>query len=230
MPLPDLPVPQFPNVPALPGVPALARLAGTPVVTEINSLLISAGLGQLALGFAKPVWGIFDANNQPIAVADSVRAVRFRADSRVSDYPQEAGAFQSYNKVQQPYASVVSMVCGGDEQRRANFLSAIDVAKRSTDLYSIVMPEVVYNNANIVAYDYRREQRNGATLIIADLHIEEIRVSATAAFDNVQNPASADPASQGQVQPVDPTAARAAALQKIASDNGLTVITSAVTQ
>jgi len=210
MPLPNLPVPQFPNVPALPGVPALARLAGTPVVTEINSLLISAGLGQLALGFAKPVWGIFDANNQPIAVADSVRAVQFRADSSVSDYPQEAGAFQSYNKVQRPYASVVSMVCGGDEQRRANFLSAIDVAKRSTDLYSIVMPEVVYNNANVVAYDYRREQRNGATLIIADLHIEEIRLNASAAFDNVQNPASADPVSQGQVQATTPGASMAA--------------------
>lgn len=210
MPLPDLPVPQFPNVPALPGVPALARIVGTPVVTEVNSLLISAGLGQFALGFAKPVWGVFDANNQPVAIADSVRALQFRADSNVPDYPVEEGGFQSYNKVQRPYASVVSLVCGGDDQRRANFISAIDVAKQSTDLYSIVMPEVVYNNANIVAYDYRREQRDGATLLKVDLHIEEIRVNATASFADVQNPASADTVSQGQVQSTTPSASMAA--------------------
>jgi len=210
MPMPDLPVPQFPNVPALPGVPALARLVGTPVLTEVNSFLINAGLGQFALGFAKPVWGVFDSSNQPVAIADSVRAVQYRADSNVPDYPMEQGAFQSYNKVQRPYASVVSLVCGGDEQRRANFISAIDIAKRSTNLYSIVMPEVVYNNANIVAYDYRREQRDGATLMKVDLHIEEIRVNATAAFDNVQNPASADTVSQGQVQASTPSASLAA--------------------
>jgi hypothetical protein len=231
MPMPDLPVPQFPNVPALPGVPALARIVGTPVLTEVNSVLISAGLGQFALGFAKPVWGVFDSDNQPVAIADSVKAVQFRADSTVSDYPVEEGGFQSYNKVQRPFASVVSLACGGDEQRRANFLSAIQQAQKSTNLYSIVMPEIVYNSANIVAYDYRREQKNGATLLTVELHIEEIRVSAAAAFanENTENPASADTLSQGQVQATDPTAARTAALQKIAADNGLTVISSPVT-
>lgn len=230
MPMPDLPVPQFPNVPALPGVPALARAAGAPVVASVNNLLVNAGLGQLALGFAKPVWGVFDSSNQPVAIADSVKALQFRADSNVPDYPLEQGGFQSYNKVQRPFGSVVSLACGGDEQRRANFLSAIEAAKQSTNLYSIVMPEAVYINANIVAYDYRREQKNGATLLTVDLHIEEIRVNATAAFDNVQNPASADTVSQGQVQAATPTASREAALQKIAADNGLTLTTTAVTQ
>ncbi|MDE1007001.1 MAG: hypothetical protein OSB38_15170 [Paraburkholderia fungorum] len=208
--MPNLPVPQFPDVPALPGVPALARAVGAPVLASVNNLLINAGLGQFALGFAKPVWGVFDTNNQPVAIADSVRAVQFRGESNVPDYPLEQGGFQSYNKVQRPFASVVSLACGGDEQRRANFLSAIEQAKQSTNLYSIVMPEVVYNNANIVAYDYRREQKNGATLLTVDLHIEEIRVNATAAFANVQNPASADTVSQGQVQATTPGTSLAA--------------------
>jgi hypothetical protein len=210
MAMPNIPVPQFPDVPALPGVPALVRAVGAPVLASVNGLLIDSGLGQFALGFGQPVWGVFDASNQPVAIADSVRALQYRSDSNVPDYPLEQGGFQSYNKVQRPFASVVSMVCGGDEQRRASFLSAIDAAKQSTDLYTIVMPEVVYQNANILAYDYRREQRDGATLLKVDLHLDQIRVNATAAFANVQNPASADTVSQGQVQATTPSASLAA--------------------
>ncbi|CAG4888001.1 phage baseplate protein [Paraburkholderia saeva] len=206
--MPILPVPEFPDVPALPGVPALARSATAQVAAGINGLLIRAGLGQFALGLSRSVWGIFDSGSLPIAIADSVRSLEYQGDSRISDYPQEQGAFESYNKVQLPYNVRVALTCGGDEQRRANFLSAIEQAKKSTELYSVVTPEIVYNNANIVGVGYRRETRNGATLITAELHIEEIRVSAVAAFANtdVQNPASADTVSQGQVQPGTPSA------------------------
>ncbi|MDN8883605.1 hypothetical protein Q0M56_13920, partial [Staphylococcus aureus] len=59
---------------------------------------------------------------------------------------------------------------------------------------------------NVVAYDTRREVRNGVTLLKVNTHLEEIRVTATAEFANTQNSASADPVSQGQVQPQTPTA------------------------
>jgi hypothetical protein len=136
--------------------------------------------------------------------------MQMRADSRISDYPIEQGLFESFNKVRLPYSAVVGLTCGGDQPRRTAFLNAIMDAKDSLDLCTIVLPEIVYFNANIIGYDYRREQRNGATLLHVDLHIEEVRVSVQTAFSNVQNPASADPVSQGQVQATPPSASSAA--------------------
>lgn len=229
MPLPNLDIPQFPDVPNLPGVPALARSLVSQVGAGLNRFGALVGLPPL-ITLALPAWGVFDENNHPVAIADSVRGVDYHSESRVSDYPQEKGAFASYNKVQSPYQSSVSLTCGGNESRRAAFLAALQFAKDSTNLYSIVSPEVVYLNANIVALGYRRTSRDGASLLTVDLQIEEIRVSATAAFaDNVQNPASADTVSQGQVQASTPTSSREAALQKIAADHGLTVISTPVT-
>lgn len=230
MPMPNIVVPQFPNVPALPGVPTLLRAATGAALPAVNGLLINAGLGALALALAPPAWGVFDDSGAPVAIADTVRALDYHGDSRISDYPQEEGSFESYNKVLLPYAARVALTCGRTEQDRAIFLSSLEDARRSTDLYSIVTPEIVYNNANITGLNYRRETKNGATMLTVELLIEEVRVTATAAFADVKNAAAADTQSQGQVQATDPTAARAAALQKIATDNGLTISTSAVTQ
>jgi hypothetical protein len=203
-------VPDFPDVPDLPGVPALERFVGATVGASINGLLINAGLGQLALQLARPVWGVFDPSGAPVAIADSTRSMQMRAESRVADYPIEQGLFESFNKVRLPYSAVVGLTCGGDQPRRSQFLNAIMDAKDSLDLCTIVLPEIVYFNANIIGYDYRREQRNGATLLHVDLHIEEVRVTVQASFSNVQNPASADPTNQGQVQSAAPGASTAA--------------------
>lgn len=209
MPMPILSIPPFPDVPALPGVPALARSLTASVAAGINGLLINAGLSSVSIALALPTWGVFDVNGLPVAVADSVRELAYHSESDVSDYPQEQGAFESYNKVQRPYIAGVSLTCGGDAARRAAFLSSCQAAKDSTDLFSIVTPEMVYLNANITELNYRRTTRDGAGLLTVDLHIEQIRVSASAAFDNVLNPASAETASQGQVQALAPSAGMA---------------------
>jgi hypothetical protein len=252
MPMPDLPVVQFPNVPALPGVPAVLRIVGAPVLASANAVLIKAGLGQFALGLNKPVWGVFDTSGNPVAVSDSVVDLDFKGDSRISNYPQEAGAFASYNKVQVPNESRVMLACGGTVAARSAFLAAIDAAKKSTNLYSVVTPEATYLSMNIVGYDLHREARNGSNLLLVALHIEEVRVNATAQFgqasagttgsgapvafgsssalpaSQVQNVASADPVSQGQVQSIDASGVNQTALQAIAAKNGLTSSTSAV--
>lgn len=211
MPMPILSIPPFPDIPDLPGVPALARSLTAQVGAGINGLLGQIGISPI-VEVALPVWGVFDDNNDPVAIADSVRTFDFDSESRVSDYPQEDGGFESYNKVQLPYQAVVSLTCGGDTSQRAAFLAALQDAKESTDLYTIVTPEIVYTDANIVGLRYRRTERDGATLLTVDLRIEEIRVTATAAFgdDNTQNPASSDPINLGQIQAQPPSAGQAA--------------------
>lgn len=208
--MPILEIPPFPDIPALPGVPPLARSLASQVGAGINRFGALIGLPPL-ITVALPVWGVFDENNLPVAIADSVRAFDYTSESRVSDYPQEQGAFESYNKVQLPYAAGVSLTCGGNESRRSAFLTALQFAKDSTNLYHITTPEIVYLSANIVALRYRRTDRDGATLLTVDLHIEQIRVTAAAAFGNTntQNPASSDTLSQGQLQPGTPSAGMA---------------------
>ena len=198
MPMPIIAVPQFPNLPSLPGVPQLLRNPLDPV--ELVTQILTGDVLGIINNVLRPVWGIFDQNGQPMAIADTVTTLEYRGDSRISDYPQEQGAFGSYNKVQMPYEARVQLVRGRNAVARSAFLEAIEAAKQSTALYTVVTPERTYANANIVAYDVRRETRDGATLLKVNVHLEEVRVTGVAAFGNTQNPASADPSSQGQVQ------------------------------
>ncbi|GMG89671.1 hypothetical protein Cmtc_08910 [Cupriavidus sp. TKC] len=199
MPMPNIPVPEFPDVPSLPGVPSLLRNPLEDPVRLATQVLTGDVLGILN-DLLRPIWGIFDQSGRPMAVADTVATLEYRADSRISDYPQEKGAFASYNKVQVPYDARVQLVCGRNKDARSAFLASIEAAKQSTDLYTVVTPERTYANANVVAYDVRRETRDGATLLKVNVHLEEVRMTGVALFGNTQNPASADPASQGQVQ------------------------------
>lgn len=209
MAMPIISVPLYPDVPNVAGVPSVLRAPGNVTISTDPSLIVADAIGILQ-NVLTPVWGVFDDTGLPVAVADTTLMLEYMADSRVANYPQEQGAFGSYNKVQMPYRATVTLVCGRTVADREAFLAAIDTAKQSTDLYTIVSPEGTYANANVMAYDYRRTTRNGATLLIVNLHIEEIRQTGTAAFANTQNPASADAVSQGQVQSQTPIAGDAA--------------------
>lgn len=206
-----MPFIQFPDVPQFPGVPQLLRMVGTPVIGIVNAALIRVGLGQFALGLEAPQWGIFDSDGKPMAMADTVLGIEFRNDSRVSNYPQEKGAFASYNKVGTPYESRIRLVKGGTETERTQFLLAIETAQRSTNLYNIVTPERTYKNANVVVYDYRRETQSGVTLLIVDLFLVEVRQVTVSPYSSTgaapiipsqtSSPGAASPQNQGQVQP-----------------------------
>lgn len=162
-------------------------------------------------------WGLYDADNILVLTADTVLAVAFGNDFRISDYPLEDGGFESYNKVATPYTARIRMAFAGKSAGdRAQFLSDLDEALKSLELYSVVTPEAVYGNANIARYDYKRESREGAGMIVADLLITEVRLSSNPQYltvagvaplpaAQVRNPGSADIVSGGQVQAVDPT-------------------------
>ena len=229
MPMPNLPVPLYPDVPDLPGVPPVLRDPSAVAPSAASTLLTADAIGVTQAAPA-PVWGVFDSNRAPVAIADTVTALEYRSDSHISSYPQEKGAFGSYNKVQMPYASRVQLVCGRTAAERTAFLAAIDAAKQSTDLYTVASPEAIYSDANITGYDYSRQTRNGAALLIVNLHIEEVRQTGTAQmtyedntptgsvtgkvrvnyFTSTANPASADAVSLGQVQAQTPGAGQAA--------------------
>jgi len=223
--MPSIP---YPAVPDYPGVPMLARVDAA--VASSPSLAIGLGTLEGILGSAlqqAPRWGIFDSSGNQLG-ADTVAASGFLAnvgaallsqltgmtppilstfcfdymkETRISDFPVEGGGFADYNKVEMPANPVVTLALAGSESDRANFLNAIDAACKSTGLYMINTPEVVYVDYSVERYRYQRRAERGATLLLVEVSFKEIReVSATYAMVTptpITNPQ--DPAATAQV-------------------------------
>lgn len=187
----------FPNVPNVPGVPALVRNFTVPTAGQ----LLNNVLGGIAEAiFGKVVWGVFDQSGKEALTPDSFLDIDYKQDMRVSQYPQEAGAFASYNKIGTPYDCRVKMAIGGDKASRAVFLAKCDAMLKTIDLFTVVTPEATYINAALQNYNYRRETKNGATMLTVDLWFIEVRLTGVAAFSLPAQPSGADPVSGGQVQ------------------------------
>lgn len=202
MPLPPPIIPpRYPNVPMAPGVPPLLRQVGQ--IQNVTTLL-AADAGRFINMFAPPQWGIF-LDGAPAITGDNVIDLTFRNDFRITTAPQEQGAFVSYNKVSDPFDGRVTFTQGGTIAERTAFLAQAQAALLSLGLYSLVMPEFTFPNVNVVHYDFRRAVERGATLLIVEVWVEQVRVTGTAAFSNTVAPAAADPKNGGTVQAQPPT-------------------------
>lgn len=197
---------QFPDVPDLPGVPPLNRIQDIPASQFVAPLTMDGpDVGsQTAKG---PTWGITDPHGSTPIVPDSFKSFDLVSEYAISDYPQESGAFQTYNKVQRPQEVRLAVMKGGTDDDRTNFLIECQGALQSLDLYTVTTPEAVYDSMNLKHYDYRKTATDGVTLLTVELWFEEVRVSATAAFSNTQSPGAAGAVNDGAVQPTTPTAA-----------------------
>lgn len=192
-----MPLIPFPNVPQVPGVPAVFRDLTIPSLPE----LVNLGLGGLAdLLFGTPLWGLYDQDGRQAVVFDAFLGVRFRNGGRISSFPVEQGGFSSFNKVDTPYDAAIRLAHSGDMASRNVMLSVLERIVRSTDLYSVVTPEIVYASANLVNYAYTRDTRGGSSQLIVELYLEEVRQTAVAQFTETEEPSGSDPQSNGQVQ------------------------------
>lgn len=174
--------------------------------------LLGADLPLIGSVFGPPQWGIFDQGGNPIiavgdasmVAVDAVGGVDYSRDYRISTYPQEQGAFASYNKVQVPFRAVLTFFIS---TTRFEFLSSVEQAVATLDLYVVATPEWSYPNANLTHYSYRRDSRNGVTLIRVDVWAEEVRVVSVSPGaqgqinqGNTQSTNAASPFSSGIVQ------------------------------
>jgi len=162
----------FPN---LPGVPSLLS-NNLPAAV----LLASPGISNL-LDLMAPKWGVFTAAGAQAITPDSFLDLDYTNSSNMPTYPQELGAFASYNKVQNPRSYAVGMSKGGSKKAMTDFLATLESLEASLDLFTIVTPNRSYPRANIDKCDIRRSSFNGAGIIVAIMHFTEIR-QASAAF------------------------------------------------
>jgi hypothetical protein len=185
----------FPN---LQGVPSLKEYSAAPAI-------VSAGLSAInALNSSNTGWGIYDADGMNQALfPDSFLSLDYKKDMNISNYPLEQGSFASYNKVRTPYSisvrvtkgSSLAILSGGGSMTsdRNLFLQALDDMVASLALLTIITPEASYFNANLESYEYKREVKNGAGMIIADLRFVEIMNSNITISNPTPSSASSAP-------------------------------------
>lgn len=146
-----------------------------------------------------PQWGLYDANGNPVLVANSVAGIEYAHDWRLSDYPQEQGAFANYNKVQVPYVAKVRFLVA-DAVLRQQFLRQAEKVCASLDFVTVVTPDIPYLNANPTHAGYRRTGHNGVTLILVEVWCEQVRLFGSTTTNAVKSPNAASPTPSGPIQ------------------------------
>lgn len=178
----------YPNVPQSQGVPSIPRSPKFPAAGQAVLGVLQGILWRLFQVDSR--WGIFDANGKALGdpskfaailqtiglgATVSTNSVQYSKETKVADFPIENGSFASYNKVEAAAEPRVVLCFTGNENERRTFLDSLDKACKSTDLYSVVTPEVTYINYSIERYDYERRSSSGTTLLKVELSLKEIR-------------------------------------------------------
>lgn len=223
-----MPTIQYPDVPPYAGVPQLVRSLNIPPAIQVSLGIVQSLLASAANNPTE--WGIFDSQGNQLGLKTngnslfqsiaalvtgggpilSNSATEFMRETRISEFPVEMASFASYNKVQSPANPRVTLALSGSETDRTTFLNQIDAACISTDLFSVVTPEVTYYNYSVERYNYVRRAERGASMLIVEISLKEIR-EVSAAFSTVQtpintpqSPAATPQSNSGLVQPAAP--------------------------
>lgn len=190
----------FPNVPLVPGVPPVPRDPAS--IIETIELLTSDAIILFNSFFGKIQWGIF-SNGLPVVLADNVVSLDYKEDYIISNYPVEGGAFRSYDKVHLPFEGRLQFSTGGSVAARQAFIASVQRIIGDTNLYDIYTPEQIYRSVNLKHWDFNREAQSVGLLKI-DIWCEQVAVTGTQTFQNVQSPTSNSPIANGSVAPGSP--------------------------
>ena len=179
-------------------------LNGTPVIqpASISGSLLPFGISA-ALADLSAIAGLIGGNGIQPTVASTVE-FEFAQDWPISNYPQEQGAFQSYNKVTLPFDVKLRLAGGGSVGDPQAFLQTCLAIANSFSLFDVVTPELTFTSCAVTHISWRREAEHGATLIVVDLWFQQINVTSTTTFQNTQQPGNASATSPGNVQPQTP--------------------------
>jgi hypothetical protein len=130
-----------------------------------------------------PQWGIFNSDGKAIVTADNVVAFEYKQDWAIADFPLERGAFESYDKVWQPFDARIMFSSGGTVENRQKLLASIDAIAGDLNLYDIITPEKHFVSVNVAHYDImKRSSNDGAGLVKVNIWLKQINETAAAAF------------------------------------------------
>lgn len=186
----------YPNVPDLPGVPTLYRDPNETQTTVDYSTSDTTAGGDTTT----QKWGLFTSDGGVALEVDSVVEVDYNKEFNIPAYPIEDGSFESYNKVEVPYEATLIVTKMGTDSERSNFQNTLNTLLGSLDLVDIWTPDRTYSNANVVGVKIARTAQRGANMIVAEIHLKEIRVGTAAQFTNTKSDNAANQTDTGAVQ------------------------------
>lgn len=200
----------FPNVPNLPGVPPLLRNTLSAVST-VQGLV--AGVGTIRQFFAgapaKPLWGIFNLQQQSVVDADSFLSFDNTNERNVPDFAVQGGSFASYNKVKLPSRTGVRISKGGTLGDRQALIRQLDALLDSLDTFIVLTPEKSYLSVNMERYTLDRRDKDAAYFFTdVQLYFREIQqvdvvfTNTDSSTVNAQAPSAQPPVNNGVIQPV----------------------------
>jgi len=198
---------------AVPNVPGVPPVLFAPGIDALTTLLENDALALFA-GVIKAPWGLYQGA-LPVLVADNVTSFTYKQDYEISDFPVEAGQFQSYNKVYLPFETTFRFTAGGDLVNRQKFLDEVAALIGDLNLYNVVTADAIYIGVNLVSYRYQQTAESGVGLIAVDITAKQVKLAAPLPFLDTLNPFSSLQVNGGVVQAIAPLASMVASISSI---------------
>lgn len=187
----------------LDGVPVIQPASVPTMIDGVSGAAVSA-----LISIASVAGLIGQSSTGPANVAPATASTiqfEFAQDWSLPTYPQEQGAFQTYNKVTLPFDVKIRLACTGSAADRQAFIQNCLAIANSTALFSVVTPEITFVDVNCSHMAILpRDARSGVSLIKVDLYFEQIPVQSSTTFQNTQQPGDAGTVATGNQQPQTP--------------------------
>jgi hypothetical protein len=149
-----------------------------------------------------PIYAILQSDTfLPLTVPSSWGEFSAKSESALSDYPQERGAFQPYNKVKRPKVVTVSLTKTGSDLARFAWLAAIEQqeAQFPTQLYTLISPDGVYVDYTIQALGYTKRPDRGSNILYLEIVFTQIPAIEVAVTSDTVAPKSGPVQQIGQL-------------------------------
>ncbi|GBR55857.1 hypothetical protein AA18889_0363 [Acetobacter senegalensis DSM 18889] len=177
------------------------------------SVTVGSLLDDLQITQAASQWGIFTQDGQRVLTSAHVLSADMQSAWRIAEAPLEDGAFLSYSKVRMSRQHRIMMVCDGSEAGmenasatslaldvlagagqagalyvRAGFFTTLEALEADTNLYAVITPEKKYDSVNIIGHRWMREARQGITMPVVEIALQEVRITGSTQFASTRMP------------------------------------------
>ena len=122
-------------------------------------------------------------------------------DSQVVQNAIESGAFRSVNKIRKPNTCIVELARGGTESEIELTLKLLNRYQGGIYTMRVLTPFGYMDNLNLVKFEHQYKRGDGARMLIARLHFQEIMYGNASQYTTkkVSTPDKTNTTSGGQV-------------------------------
>jgi len=124
-----------------------------------------------------PIYAVIASDTLiPLAIPSSWGEFSAKYETQLSDYPQEAGAYQPYNKVKRPIEVNVTLTKTGSDLARFAWLAAIQQTEAAfpQQLYTIISPQLIATDYTLSGLAYETRPDKGSNILYLNLRFTQI--------------------------------------------------------